>query len=266
MRIKSVFIWVSIITLLGIFSCANDSEEVGGSKEEFISINNDLEKVASVKSGQPNSAESIKLEELSDDVEKDNIANSKNNASTSSVVEKTVTLKAETSDAEISKTKIVEKSNKKESIIDKKIVSEPSERISEKSKEEKKVISKEEEIYLSAELDLSVDRNQQYNPDNANALLDLERESKITIVPIFSEKDLGLYYVQFLESAIKLNKSDLATYLNQECKVFVVFHQGLYKYSVFQSENEENAKAAMKIFDSNCGDNESSVTTYKSDW
>ena len=257
MGIRSVFIWIGIIALLGIYSCADDTKEVDDDSGEYV---NNTERVISKKSVQSENSEKVKSGVIAKDSVVDNTIDS-----SSISLKKEISKEKKTEDNVEDSKQLTKKPIQEKVIIEKEKVVDASSTVQTGETKEKEP-AKVEEVYVSDELDLSVDRNQQYNPDNANAILDLEKGSNITIIPIFTEKDLGMYYVQFKESARKLNKAELASLLNQECKVYIVNHQGLYKYSVFQSDNEISAQAAKKIFDGNCGNHKSVVTTYKSDW
>ncbi len=148
----------------------------------------------------------------------------------------------------VTKTKVVSHADKKVDISD------------------EQPVEKKEEVVLSESLDLKTKRNVKYNPDNANAPVEIEEKSSITLIPIFSDDDLAKYYVQFKESPSKMSKKDVEALLKNDHKVYVVSHQGLYKYCVGKSDSEAEAKAFKKKFDKLHSKTKTTVVTYKSAW
>lgn len=171
---------------------------------------------------------------------------------------------------ELKTTEIIVDTVIKETKIEKPTIkTQPKKNNKEEVLEAKKEISKaerEEEIRLSESIDLSTDRNQSYNPDNANAPIELEEDNSIELKPIFSAKDLEKYYVVFKESHAKISRKELSKLLKKNQIVYVVNHQGIYKYSVGKSENENDANIFKTTFDKEQGNTSSIVSTFSSAW
>ena len=230
MKFRSVFRLVSIIAILGFYSCANDEVKPADDlhKDEVKVSTMPSQKV--IVSNQESPATDAQPQEKETEVIEKNIKQDEN-------------ISSQQVDKKLDK---IEDNNTKIEVVE---------------KEEPK-----EEIILSESLDLSSDRNHQINPDNANAPLDLEEGSNISLVPIFSADDFAKYYVVFKESPKKMNKKQLESLIVGTHKVFVANHLGLYKYSVGQSSTEEEAANKKKSFDHKQGNTNSQVVTFKPVW
>ena len=128
------------------------------------------------------------------------------------------------------------------------------------------VAKKKEEIILSDSIDLSTDRNQSYNPDNANAPVELSIDSSVKLKPIFSDSDMSKYYVVFKESNAKINRKEISKLVKVGQIVYVANYQGIYKYCVGQSNNENEAIVFKAVFDKQQGNTSSTVSTFSSAW
>ncbi len=183
--------------------------------------------------------------------------------------ESTITEQAEAKTEEVKEIEVVEEKVIEKEVEESVIKAQPKD-IEKKEilkvKKEVKIVEKKEEVKLSESIDLTTDRNQSYNPDNANAPVELEDDNSIELKPIFSDSDMGKYYVVFKESHAKINRKDISKLVKTGQKVYVANHQGIYKYCVGQSENENDAKAYKIKFDKEQGNNSSTVSTFSSAW
>ena len=226
--LKSVFLGIVVIAIGSTTACINDSEVAEGNATDAVVVEKSIDN-APVESTNDANNDAAFDESTEDAIVKSDIV--------------------EVDDQKkVTKTKAVSHADKKTDVSDE----EP--------------VEKKEDVVLSESLDLKTKRNVKYNPDNANAPVEIEEKSSITLVPIFSDDDLGKYYVQFKESPSKMSKKDVEALLKNNHKVYVVSHQGLYKYCVGKSNSEAEAKAFQKEFIKLHSKSKTTVVTYKSAW
>ncbi len=185
--------------------------------------------------------------------------------------------KVESSIKDVSTTPVKKVEKKAENKVEKKI-----EKKVEKPKEiktstkavnvEKKTVVKRGEIDLKEEtaedLESEVEKkvNIVINPDNDNGNFEIKEDATIDVVPILTDADKAKYYVQFTIKVNKISKADLSKFFPDSQKIFVVQHQGLYKYCVGQFDDEEKAKAYKVKVDKEFGFKHSEVTNYSDAW
>ena len=165
----------------------------------------------------------------------------------------------------IAKKPVIEETKKEIPLIKPPVKEIKKEELSTVKKETKKV-EKKELIKLSESIDLDTDRNQSYNPDNANAPIKIEKDDNLKLKPIFSDADLSKYYVVFKESHAKINRKDVSKLIKTNQIVYIANYQGIYKYCVGQSKTENEAKAFKAKFDAEQGKTSSIVATFLSAW
>ena len=161
------------------------------------------------------------------------------------------------------------KESKKSKELEKKpvIVEEIKEKeVKEVIKPKKGEINMIEETAEDLEKEVNVKVARVVNPDNDNGSFEIKEDATITVVPVLTAEDKGKYYVQFKIKVSKISKSDLAKFFPESQKIYVVQHQGLYKYCVGQFDNEEDAKAYKKKVDKEFGFKSSEVASYSDAW
>lgn len=103
-----------------------------------------------------------------------------------------------------------------------------------------------EQIKLAQDIDKMIhDKvNKNPNPDNYNGQIDDKNGSSygFNIVPVINDEDMGFYYLQFFESPSKLSKDALRKYRITE-DIYVVSHEGVFKYCITKSKTEAESKA-----------------------
>lgn len=127
-------------------------------------------------------------------------------------------------------------------------------------------INMREETAADLEKEVNQKVNRVVNPDNDNGSFEIKEDATISIVPVLTAEDKGKYYVQFKIKVTKMSKSDLAKFFPNSQKIYVVQHQGLYKYCVGQFDNEEDAIEYKKQVDKEFGFKNSEVTSYSDAW
>jgi len=127
-------------------------------------------------------------------------------------------------------------------------------------------INMREETAADLEKEVNQKVNRVVNPDNDNGSFEIKEDATISVIPVITAEDKGKYYVQFKIKVSKLSKSDLSKFFPDSQKIYVVQHQGLYKYSVGQFDNEEDAIEYKKQVDKEFGFKNSEVTTYSDAW
>jgi hypothetical protein len=106
--------------------------------------------------------------------------------------------------------------------------------------------------------------NTNKNPDNYSGKWDEELD-KNRYVPIISEADKKLYRIQIFVSPNKLPNQKLQKEYPFLDTIYVVYHEGLYKYSVGKYSNKDEAENQAKILKGK-GIKEYKVTNYSTAW
>ena len=117
---------------------------------------------------------------------------------------------------------------------------------------------------LEAEMKNKVNRN--VNPDNQNGVADIDKESYINLIPVYSATDKSKFYVQFATKVHKISKSDLAKIFKDTQDIYVIQNQGLFQYCVGQFEDEATANNYKKKADKEFGFKDSQVVSFKQAW
>jgi len=159
--------------------------------------------------------------------------------------------------------KIVVKKKEKAAIITKEKVETVEEKI---DKKDEGKINMREETAADLENEVNVKVARAANPDNDNGSFEIKEDATINIVPVLSAEDKAKYYVQFKIKVSKISKADLSRFFPDTQKIYVVQHQGLYKYCVGQFDNENDAKVYKKQVDKEFGFKNSEVATYSDAW
>jgi len=127
-------------------------------------------------------------------------------------------------------------------------------------------INMREETAEDLEKEVNVKVARVANPDNDNENFEIKEDASLIVVPVLTAEDKAKYYVQFKIKVSKISKSDLSRFFPDTQKIYVVQHQGLYKYCVGQFDNEEDAKVYKKMVDKEFGFKSSEVATYSDAW
>jgi len=165
--------------------------------------------------------------------------------------------------------KVVVKTKAKAAVI----TNEKAEKIDKKEIDKKEIDKKDEgeinmreETAADLENEVNVKVARVANPDNDNGSFEIKEDATIAIVPVLTAEDKAKYYVQFKIKVSKMSKADLSRFFPDTQKIYVVQHQGLYKYCVGQFDVEEDAKTYKKQVDKEFGFKNSEVATYSDAW
>lgn len=136
------------------------------------------------------------------------------------------------------------------------------------NKEEKLAVDKEQTIKTAEDLsgELNNEVNRQANPDNYNGVAEIDSKSDVKLVPVFTDAELNNYFVQVAIKVRKMSKSELGQIFPSTETIYIVQHEGLYKYCMGKFESEAEAVAYKKQIDKKYNFQDTQVVTFKQAW
>ncbi len=130
----------------------------------------------------------------------------------------------------------------------------------------KEQISKEISTAADLELEMNNKVNKNVNPDNYNGISEINNESHILVIPVYSDADKAKYYVNFATNVHKYIKTDLAKIFKDTQEVYVIQNQGLFQYCLGQFEFKDAADNFKLEVDKKFGFKDSQVVNFEEAW
>lgn len=130
------------------------------------------------------------------------------------------------------------------------------------------VISEEEAIKTAEDLsgELNNEVNRKANPDNYNGVKEIDTIVNVMLVPVYSEPDLNKYFVQVAVKVHKMSRVELGKIFPSNEAVYILQHEGLYKYCLGKFDTENEAANYKKDIDKKYKFKDTQVVTFQQAW